>query len=688
MKKLLGILAVSAIGVAAWFADVEKQDIPHVNVLGGVNPGFENSTSKWTKTGSSTLAATTANVAYGVSAGEWDASATGEFLRSADVAVPKGLEGRACLMEFEYWLTGGSAGDVVVRMETDGGDALTQDLTLAVNGSYQKAQMGFICPSSDSIRIEFESTANASVLRVDQAYVGRDHRKGDRSQPSEVMAFIQYDKGGGCSYSNAAFGISALNDSGTCSDATVLESSPKATINTTNNGEPDVVFDYLPPGKYEVTAQFTAYGTVASRYYYMGLSNGSLLRARSQFLDVGGNQIIQRNLTAVFPHAGGPVTYAIHGGRLTVGSTFRIENDDNEESIWITVKRFPDETDDVVTLETQGWYVDANIGGANMSLGTGNISTYTAPDIGTIDLVKNTGSADVGISCSGSNENNVGDLTCSAGNEQYGIVFDAPYAGLYKACVSFTHFMQATGGEGQVVFQLIETANNSQTITQEGGSRIHSGFKSQDDFHWPIELCGVFTFTSAGKKTIRLAREQNLSTVSSNQIRSDRSAAVGQRDTHFVVYPLTQNFPQAVAVLGQAVEVGATSNCSDPGITNVCSGTYSPTPTNLSNIDSFSAFDCQWMRVGDVVTVSCGGTMNMTAQGRIDFQTPLPIATDLTSSNHLAGGGICSTTRLGSGAGAAAGGVFANTGNDTASFAGYSHATANEDCFWSYTYRL
>lgn len=85
------------------------------------------------------------------------------------------------------------------------------------------------------------------------------------------------------------------------------------------------------------------------------------------------------------------------------------------------------------------------------------------------------------------------------------------------------------------------------------------------------------------------------------------------------------------------------------GTTNqyIASGTYTPTLSNVFNVASSTAFSCQWVRVGNVVTVS----------GRVDFSVTtilidtalnltIPIASALTADGQLTGT-FCSSDAYG-----------------------------------------
>jgi hypothetical protein len=75
------------------------------------------------------------------------------------------------------------------------------------------------------------------------------------------------------------------------------------------------------------------------------------------------------------------------------------------------------------------------------------------------------------------------------------------------------------------------------------------------------------------------------------------------------------------------------------GTTNqyVGSGTYSMTPVGVSNIVSTAATTCQWMRVGNVVTVSGYADVTPNATTATTYGIPLPIASAFTNTQQGSG---------------------------------------------------
>jgi hypothetical protein len=117
--------------------------------------------------------------------------------------------------------------------------------------------------------------------------------------------------------------------------------------------------------------------------------------------------------------------------------------------------------------------------------------------------------------------------------------------------VSFSHAAGApSGSDINAVFQLVETPNNAQTILQEGKVRVQSGSGTLGaNLTRALRVCGNFSFTSAGQKTIRLMYEQAiLGSPTDSFISADRNTSFGQRDIHWEVYPLNTYQPAPLLV--------------------------------------------------------------------------------------------------------------------------------------------
>ena len=75
------------------------------------------------------------------------------------------------------------------------------------------------------------------------------------------------------------------------------------------------------------------------------------------------------------------------------------------------------------------------------------------------------------------------------------------------------------------------------------------------------------------------------------------------------------------------------------GTTNqyIASGTYTPTLTGVTNVGASTAYACQWIRVGNVVTVSGLFNIDFTAAAATELGISLPIASNFAATSNCAG---------------------------------------------------
>jgi succinyl-CoA synthetase beta subunit len=92
-------------------------------------------------------------------------------------------------------------------------------------------------------------------------------------------------------------------------------------------------------------------------------------------------------------------------------------------------------------------------------------------------------------------------------------------------------------------------------------------------------------------------------------------------------------------------------------------GTYSPSTTNVLNVSASLVGNAQYMRVGEVVTVSGSITIDAVATGVAQVRIPLPIPSDLASSGQLAGVVVSLSSSV-----VQVGSVYADTVNNEAFF--------------------
>ncbi len=130
------------------------------------------------------------------------------------------------------------------------------------------------------------------------------------------------------------------------------------------------------------------------------------------------------------------------------------------------------------------------------------------------------------------------------------------------------------------------------------------------------------------------------------------------------------------------ISVRTDSNC---GIGNVCSGTYTPTLTNTTNVASSTASAFTFFtRNGDYIDVY--GTLDLdptSASTLTLLDISLPVATDITSDRQIVGAAVRQNTASGENISAF---IDGSTGNDRAVVA-YINDTDVASYRWSFHFR-
>jgi hypothetical protein len=114
---------------------------------------------------------------------------------------------------------------------------------------------------------------------------------------------------------------------------------------------------------------------------------------------------------------------------------------------------------------------------------------------------------------------------------------------------------------------------------------------------------------------------------------------------------------------------------------NVFSGTYTPTLTNTTNVASSTAAVCQYMRVGNTVTVSGEVSITPTATGNTLLGFSLPVGSTLTAVRQVGGTAVAQTT-------AQVMSVYGDSTNNRATFRMQAAATTALTYAFSFTYRV
>ena len=114
----------------------------------------------------------------------------------------------------------------------------------------------------------------------------------------------------------------------------------------------------------------------------------------------------------------------------------------------------------------------------------------------------------------------------------------------------------------------------------------------------------------------------------------------------------------------------------------IASGTYTPTLTSVTNVAASTAYTCQWIRVGNVVTVSGKFDLDVTAAGATELGISLPIASNFANASNLGG----NASHHASGVAYEGGSIAADVANDRAQVYINAVTTSNEPWSFSFTY--
>lgn len=118
------------------------------------------------------------------------------------------------------------------------------------------------------------------------------------------------------------------------------------------------------------------------------------------------------------------------------------------------------------------------------------------------------------------------------------------------------------------------------------------------------------------------------------------------------------------------------------GTGNIGWGVYTPTLTNVANLDASTAFECQYMRVGNTVTVSGKVDVDPTLTATTTrLGISLPITSNFGATEDL--GGVAFSTTAVEGAG-----IFADATNDRAEMRWVSVGTSNAAMHFTFSYAV
>jgi hypothetical protein len=158
--------------------------------------------------------------------------------------------------------------------------------------------------------------------------------------------------------------------------------------------------------------------------------------------------------------------------------------------------------------------------------------------------------------------------------------------------------------------------------------------------------------------------------------------AMGSLGTGVVLNTTTTGTP-VIATLGSGLSLsGSTLDTAS----TIASGTYTPTLTNTTNVAASTAYACQYLRIGNTVTVSGKIDVDATTTATISsLKISLPVTSDFTAAENCAGVG--SATVTGSLSNQAIP-ISADTTADKASLDWVVATAANSPIYFTFTYKV
>lgn len=129
-------------------------------------------------------------------------------------------------------------------------------------------------------------------------------------------------------------------------------------------------------------------------------------------------------------------------------------------------------------------------------------------------------------------------------------------------------------------------------------------------------------------------------------------------------------------------DINGAANIAISKIANLAAGTYTPTLTNVANLDASTAYQCQYIRVGATVTVSGQVDVDPTASVVTQLGISLPIASAIGAPEDV--GGVAFASGI-AGQGAA---IRGDAANDRAEMVWIAADVTNQPMSFTFSYQV
>lgn len=256
MKFLaLGLLLISSLALGQQTGSQKKYD-PPFNLLD--NGNFEKKLSGWTNSGGTfSHVVSGSNLIFDKGSATFDASATSQYIQSKLYTVPEGLKSANCMGRLYY--KGGDS-NLVLKV-LDGSSNLLGSATFSAASSTLPLSVVFVCPSSGSIRLRVESTANAAIVALDNAHIGISDNMLLVGQAS-LWGGSTWPATANCTWSNSATSWQVYSADTDCTNPSGSNLQGYASAPSTK--VPGIKFDTMPAGRYLVLVSGPLYKSTTS----------------------------------------------------------------------------------------------------------------------------------------------------------------------------------------------------------------------------------------------------------------------------------------------------------------------------------------------------------------------------------------------------------------------------------------
>lgn len=133
---------------------------------------------------------------------------------------------------------------------------------------------------------------------------------------------------------------------------------------------------------------------------------------------------------------------------------------------------------------------------------------------------------------------------------------------------------------------------------------------------------------------------------------------------------------------GEYYHLTQSQHTSLTALPTLASGTYTPTLTNVTNLSASTAYQCQYLRVGDTVTVSGLVDIDPTATGAVELGITIPIASNFGALEDCAG------TAAASGIAGQVAAIAADIANDRAKLVYIALDITNQPMYFTFSYQI